>query len=402
MDNEIEIPRYFICPISLQIMKDPVTTETGMTYERDSIEKWLYHGSNTTCPVTKQPLSKDYDLTPNHTLRRLIQAWSASNGDRIPTPKAPPGKNDFLKLLQDIWAPELQIEQLKTLARLGSENERNRRYMEESGVAKAMVQLIKTCLNKNSLMDVVEEALNVLQLVQSPLETMNHLAFENYDFIDSLTWVLHHGSDKHHKAKIHVVLILERIIETAPAHFVVRFNEAFFQGLVQVIRERISLQATKASLRILLEACPVGRNRMKIIEAGAVFHLIEFQLSTTEKRSNELVLCLLDHLCTSADGRAELIGHAAGLALVSKRIMRISQSVDDRAVRILSSVCKFSATREVVGEMLRVGAVRKLCLLLQADCGKSMKEKVMAVLKLHSKVWKNSPCISANLLSWFP
>lgn len=127
MDNEIEIPRYFICPISLQIMKDPVTTETGMTYERDSIEKWLYHGSNTTCPVTKQPLSKDYDLTPNHTLRRLIQAWSASNGDRIPTPKAPPGKNDFLKLLQDIWAPELQIEQLKTLARLGSENERNRR-----------------------------------------------------------------------------------------------------------------------------------------------------------------------------------------------------------------------------------------------------------------------------------
>lgn len=141
---------------------------------------------------------------------------------------------------------------------------------------------------------------------------------------------------------------------------------------------------------------------MKIIKPGAVFHLIEFQLSTTEKRSNELVLCVLDYLCTSADGRAELIGHPAGLALVSKRIMRVSPTVDDRAVRILLSVCKFSATREVLEEMSRVGAVSKLSMVLQANCGRSVKENAMGVLKLHSKVWKNSPCISVYVLSRYP
>lgn len=138
---------------------------------------------------------------------------------------------------------------------------------------------------------------------------------------------------------------------------------------------------------------------MKIIEAGAVFELIEFQLTTTDKRSNELVLCILDHLCASADGRAQLLGHAAGLPLISKRILRISAAADDRAVRILSSICKFSATSEVLGEILRVGAVAKLCMVLQADCRANVKEKAMGVLRLHSKAWNNTSCASSYLLT---
>jgi hypothetical protein len=39
--NEIEIPPYFLCPISFQIMKAPVSTVTGITYDRENIEKWL-------------------------------------------------------------------------------------------------------------------------------------------------------------------------------------------------------------------------------------------------------------------------------------------------------------------------------------------------------------------------
>lgn len=109
MDNEVEVPQYFICPISLQIMKDPVTAITGITYDRDSIEQWLISNKNhhhATCPVTKQPLPRDSDLTPNHTLRRLIQGWCTLNAalgiDRIPTPKSPLNKTQVLKLLKDL------------------------------------------------------------------------------------------------------------------------------------------------------------------------------------------------------------------------------------------------------------------------------------------------------------
>ncbi|XXG88726.1 hypothetical protein AAC387_Pa12g0903 [Persea americana] len=401
MEDEIEIPKYFICPISLQIMKDPVTTVTGMTYDRSSIERWLFHGSNTSCPVTKQPLTKNSDLTPNHTLRRLIQAWCTANADngvdRIPTPKTPPEKTHFIKLLQDIWVPQLQLESLKKLQILATESERNRRRMGEAGVEKAMVWLVTECFKKDDL-EVVEEALNVLYLVQAPLESMKLLIVENYDFIDAVTWVLQQESGRLNTAKIHAVLVLKPVIETSTSHFLGRLNVKFFQGLVKFLRDGISPKGTKAALRIMLEACPWGRNRMKIIEAGAVFELIEFQLATTDKRINELVLCILDHLCASADGRAQLLGHAAGLPLISKRILRISPAADDRAVRILSSICKFSATNEVLGEMLAVGAVTKLCLLLQAGCSANVKEKAMGVLKLHSKAWKNSPCSASVYL----
>ena len=105
--DEIDVPPFFVCPISLELMKDPVTVSTGITYDRHSIEKWLFAAvpKNNTCPVTKQPLLPD--LTPNHTLRRLIQAWctvNASHGvQRIPTPKPPVDKTLIEKLLRDAF-----------------------------------------------------------------------------------------------------------------------------------------------------------------------------------------------------------------------------------------------------------------------------------------------------------
>ncbi|XP_039171478.1 U-box domain-containing protein 25-like [Eucalyptus grandis] len=87
----VQIPHHFRCPISLELMRDPVTVSTGQTYDRSSIEPWIA-ARNTTCPVTRAPLL-DSALIPNHTLRRLIQSWCVANRrsgvKRIPTPKQP-------------------------------------------------------------------------------------------------------------------------------------------------------------------------------------------------------------------------------------------------------------------------------------------------------------------------
>jgi hypothetical protein len=110
----------------------------------------------------------------------------------------------------------------------------------------------------------------------------------------------------------------------------------------------------------------------------------------------------LENLCQCAEGRAELLKHAAGLAVVSKKILRVSTLANDRAVRILLSVSKFSATPNVVQEMLKLGVVAKLCLVLQVDCGSKTKEKAREILKMHARAWRNSPCIPSNLLSSYP
>ena len=67
-------PKDFVCPITGQIFCDPVTLETGQTYERKEIQEWLERG-NITCPITCQPLSASTLPKTNYVLKRLISSW---------------------------------------------------------------------------------------------------------------------------------------------------------------------------------------------------------------------------------------------------------------------------------------------------------------------------------------
>ncbi|XP_022135985.1 putative E3 ubiquitin-protein ligase LIN-1 isoform X2 [Momordica charantia] len=73
-------PKDFVCPITGQIFSDPVTLETGQTYERKAIQEWLKRG-NTTCPITRQPLSSTVLPKTNYVLKRLITSWQEQHPD---------------------------------------------------------------------------------------------------------------------------------------------------------------------------------------------------------------------------------------------------------------------------------------------------------------------------------
>ncbi|XP_072975076.1 protein spotted leaf 11-like [Typha angustifolia] len=88
--NLSAIPDDFRCPISLELMKDPVIVATGQTYERACIEKWLASGHDT-CPATQQRLSNT-TLTPNYVLRSLIAQWCEANGVEPPKRSSRPTK----------------------------------------------------------------------------------------------------------------------------------------------------------------------------------------------------------------------------------------------------------------------------------------------------------------------
>ncbi|XP_052190482.1 E3 ubiquitin-protein ligase PUB24-like [Diospyros lotus] len=405
--DEVEIPQYYLCPISLQIMKDPVTAVSGITYDRESIEHWLLTARFPTCPVTKQPLPRDSDLTPNHTLRRLIQAWcvaNAKNGvDRIPTPKPPLTKSLVYKLIRNLDVPKLHMEALKKLEEIAEDDrnfEKNRVCMAEAGVVKAMVSNITRFFMEKET-NGIEEALKILHLVWKPNMESKQLVKENFDLIESLLWVLRFSNQI--AVKTHAILVLKLILEVASSSLLERLKPQFFNQIVKVLTDvKACQQATKAALHVLIEVCPWGRNRGKIVEAGAVFELIELELSKPEKRVTELIFCLLARLCSCADGRAQLLKHAGSVAMVSKRILRVSPATDERAIQILTLVARYCATQEVLMEMLRVGAVSKLCMVLQADCAKFLKNKAREVLRMHSNVWNNSPCIAVYLLTKDP
>ncbi|KAL1153175.1 hypothetical protein V6Z11_A09G158200 [Gossypium hirsutum] len=402
-DIDVEVPKYFICPISFQIMRDPVTAITGITYDRESIEQWLLKGKSTNCPVTQQPLPTVSDLTPNHTLRRLIQAWCNENAslgvDRIPTPKPSIDKFHFLKLIKQLQHPDSKMKALKELDLLAVKNERNRKYMVEAGVPKAMLSFIVNCF-KEDCVSGLEEALSVLFLIRIPSAEANLLPKQNDQIIKSLIWVLGCEFNTQVMAKSHAVSALKSIIEISVV--LERLEPKFFEMIVGVLKQcttRITQQGINSALHVLLDACPWGRNRLMMVESGAVSALIELELGSPEKRTTELILGILFHLCSCADGRAEFLRHKGGIAVVTKRIMRVSPAADDRAVLILSLISKFSATSWVVHEMLEVGTVTKLCMLLQLDCATYLKEKTTEILRSHSDDWLKFPCIDKSVLT---
>ncbi|KAI3756950.1 hypothetical protein L6452_04482 [Arctium lappa] len=67
----------FFCPITGELMDDPVETPSGHSFERDAIEKWLAVDNNL-CPITKTPL-KASALRTNKTLRQSIEEWRDRN-----------------------------------------------------------------------------------------------------------------------------------------------------------------------------------------------------------------------------------------------------------------------------------------------------------------------------------
>ncbi|KAL5206251.1 hypothetical protein ABZP36_034460 [Zizania latifolia] len=72
----------FLCPLNKQVMRDPVTIESGATFEREAILKWFKEcdssGRKLICPVTMKELSST-ELNPSIALRNTIDEWMHRN-----------------------------------------------------------------------------------------------------------------------------------------------------------------------------------------------------------------------------------------------------------------------------------------------------------------------------------
>ena len=73
------VPQQYLCPITLVMMRDPVITADGHTYERAAIEEWLE--AHSTSPCTGAPLAHRV-LAPSIALRQLILEFESKVAGR--------------------------------------------------------------------------------------------------------------------------------------------------------------------------------------------------------------------------------------------------------------------------------------------------------------------------------
>lgn len=405
-----EVPSYFLCPISLQLMRDPVTLPTGISYDRAAISRWLAAPSPAparTCPVTREPLAPELQLTPNHTLRRLIVSWIASLSpgkhadvdDEVAAALRPVHREELTSLLSDAGKAHAQVGALKKLGELVAECEDRRAMLEsQDGVFDVLSRVLT---GASACSTAREEAVGVLASLRIPQQELVRVVSRHGNLVESLTAVLRSPNPR---SRAHAVRLVRSLADVAVPAWMIGLDQDLLAEVVRVVRGRdMPARATKAALHALSALCPYGRNRVKIVGAGAVAALVELLLDEPERRVCELALAVLDRLCTCAEGRAELVAHAAGVAVVGKKVLRVSEAATERAVRVLRSVARHAATPAVLQEMAQAGVVGKLCLAMRSElCGVKTKEKAHEVLKLHSRVWRSSPCLSPKFLALYP
>ncbi|BBN16987.1 hypothetical protein MPTK1_7g11020 [Marchantia polymorpha subsp. ruderalis] len=386
---KISIPPYFRCPISLDLMRDPVSLCTGVSYDRSSIEKWLSDGNNT-CPATMQVLD-NHDLIPNHTLRRLIQEWCVANApkgvERIPTPKQPVELQQAKVMVKDISEGFMQVETLRLLRGLATESDRNMRLLLDAGVVSALVSIISSEVKAPGVLDILdgcEEALG-LMLAFSNCDQIRQLAAEP-KVLDRICWFLSEGRLD---AQIYAASILESLCSgDEDVKLKVGSTERVMEALLSLLTEHQNPKALCASLSCLLTICSLRRNRLRAIEAGAVPCLIELLLADTERSVTERTLSVLEVLCMCADGRAAVVKISKAITAIVNTLLRVSQAATERAVSVLWSVCHHAPEKRFLSATVEAGLFSKLFLLIQSECRPATKRQASELLKLLRETWE--------------
>ncbi|CAN6248555.1 unnamed protein product [Urochloa humidicola] len=432
----VEVPQFFVCPISLEVMRDPVTLSSGITYDRDSIERWVFTDGHGDCPVTKLPLGAGdlQEPTPNHTLRRLIQSWCASHAlERFPTPR-PPVDADRVTAILDAaktnsgggGRPDRDelLAKLAELADIVADSDRNRRCVETTpGAVEFLVSVVakkrdaaassspSSKPQQEESTSPEEVALSILHSLKPSEETLRRVMDGGSDdLIDALASVLRWPAS--HRARTQGMHLLKAALAAAQPTRLGSASADLIEAVVAVIADRAAPmppKAVKLALHVLCRLCPWGRNRIKAVEAGAMAALVELLLdhgcggSNGGKRAGELAAVAIDHLCGCAEGRQELVSHPAGLAAVARAATRLSPAGTESAVRALHAVARHAATPAVLQEMLAVGVVARLLFLVQAGAaGERPRERAREMLRMHARVWRGSPCLAPHLASSYP
>lgn len=407
-DHQLEIPRHFLCPVTLDLMKDPVTLSSGITYDRESIETWLEDG-NFTCPVTNQPL-RSIDQIPNHSLRKMIQDWCVENRnygvERIPTPRIPVTSEEVIEILFEISDFYRRLDQcgcldsLHKIKKWCTESERNRRCItsnETAAVLAAAFDAFATdSFERNA--QVLEEILCLLNWMFPLSNKEAQLNLGSQPSLHCMVWFLKYRDDL--SVKQNSMIVLKELLSCDQRYAqelasIDGVNEMLFK----LIKNPICPSITKASLMVIFYIVSSSSNekiKSEFVEMGLVSLLLE-TIVESERSICERALGIIDELCDSKQGREAAYNNALAMPVLVKKILRVSEFATEYSVSTIWKLCKYEKKYEerVLIEALQVGAFQKLLLLIQVGCGDSTKEKTTELLKLLNPYRAGLECIDS-------
>ncbi|CAN6233895.1 unnamed protein product [Urochloa humidicola] len=407
MEVEEDPPQLFLCPISMELMEDPVTVSTGVTYDRRSIEQWIFGYGRATCPATMQPLA-NLDLTPNHTLKRVIGSW-LDRGSPSTSSLSSPAHDDELavdvlmsRMLADLEETPFKVTALRNMrARMAGDVSAQCTFVSAGGiqaVACVMAQALAESATGGdfSAFAACEEAAAVLAVL--PLaDAASAGAILAPECMRPVVALLQRGGAE---ARLHAMDIVTKISNVAGAGDWTAGVEVddVVKSLLELLADEVSPRLSSRALDVLLDVVEQGAPA-KAVEVGAVHVLVELLAGAADgrRRDAERILLLLKRLCKCPEGRLAFAEDDLAVAAVAKTMLRVSQLATQLAVKVLWLVSVVAPSEKVLEDMVLTGAVAKLLGLLHVETPPSTKHKTVRMVRINGGFWRQYPCFPTDL-----
>ncbi|CAL9229760.1 unnamed protein product [Arabidopsis halleri] len=405
------VPCFFKCPISLDVMKSPVSLSTGVTYDRVSIQRWL-DGGNNTCPATMQIL-QNKEFVPNLTLHRLIDLWSDSINRRAgsESPESDtPTRDEINDAIERIRFENDNCYVLSKILRFAKESDENREFLAgKDDFVGMLVDLISKLDYRNSSdskLVLVGEAVKILSMICRKIfdrRRLSNLILTNGGdcltsfFLSNL--ILSNGGDcltsfflliksGNPKLKIDCSAVLEFIAVDAESKLIIAERDGLVIEIMKSISSDSDSSLIEASLSLLIAIASSKRVKLALIREKLVTKLTSLLTDpTTSVSVTEKCLKLLEAFSSCKEGRSEICNGAC-VETVVKKLMKVSTAATEHAVTVLWSVCYLFKEKKAQDAVIRTNGVTKILLLLQSNCSltvRHMLTDLLKVLKVNSR-----------------
>lgn len=363
-----DLPNDFRCPISLEIMSDPVILQSGHTFDRVSIQQWIDSG-NRTCPITKLPLSENPSLIPNHALRSLISNFAHVSPKESSRPRTQQEHSQsqsqalISTLVSRSSSNASKHESLSRLVHLTKRDSLIRRRVTESGAVRAALDCVDS---GNQVLQ--EKSLSLL--LNLSLEDDNKVGLVADGVIRRIVAVLRVGSPD---CKAIAATLLTSLA-------VVEVNKATIGSYPDAISALVSLlrvgndRERKESATALYALCSFPDNRKRVVDCGSVPILVEAADSGLERAVEVLGL-----LVKCRGGREEM-SKVSGFVEVLVNVLR-NGSLKGIQYSLFILNCLCCCSREIIDEVKREGVV-EICFGLEDN--ESEKIRRNATILVHT------------------
>ncbi|CAH9084659.1 unnamed protein product [Cuscuta europaea] len=324
----------FLCPLTKQVMREPVTTENGQTFEREAIEKWFKEckasGRNPVCPITHREL-KSTELNPSIALSKTIKEWNARNEAaqldraRRTLSMGNASETDILRVLQD-------------LVNLCQKSRSNTQAIRNADLIPMIIEMLRS-----SNRGVPLKALETLRATVEHDDANKDILAEG-DTVRTVVKFLHHKKSKEREEAVSLLFELSKSQSLSEKIGSINGAILILVGMASSSSENVVTVERAEKTLVNLEKCE--SNVRQLAENGRLWPLLTLLLEGSNETKLSMAAFLGD-LVLNNDVKV-LVAKSVGPSLINMMREHGSMEAREVALKALNQISSYEVSSKLL------------------------------------------------------